>query len=401
MSVGGICFAADGFGGSAFLGGPSHSRIDALIALLSADVPVSVVATERIDLPAWTEPLALQRPDWHVVPRLSPLEPHLDRTLPARLCHWMRDVRLDSSFRRRLLALEPGVLWVEGHASHRMLAELRDWPARRRVMTLRGSPEQFTGRYRGEYELDRAVRELQVYDGIVAVSLRVGEMWRQLPGLEGKKLIYLPNCAREEEARLVRLKGRAAIRAELGWGPDQLVGVCPGTVQHRKGQDLIVEALRVLRSAYPGFRAVMVGGIHRGRGGEEVMAAAHGLGLGDRVDFAGHRPNALEYIHAADILLFPSREEAMPLAVLEAMALGTPIVASNVCGIPELVEDGTEALLFDHAEPARFAHQVERLLGDPGLRVRLATAAESKYDAVFARRHHMARYRAAVKELLS
>ena len=399
VSGGGVCFAADAFGGADFLGGPSYSRTDALVALLSGDFPVSVVSRECATLAGWTSQYKLSRPDWHVIPAARPLAPMLDRTLLSRAVRWCGDAIRDAHFRRRLSRLSPDVLWVEGHMAHRMLESLRDWPARQKVMTIRSSPEQFTGRYTGDHQLDRVLRELEGYDGVISVSSRVGEMWRALPELKGKKIICLPNCAREEDAAVIQQETRAATRARLGLPLDRVVGVCVGNIQFRKGQDLVVAYFDEVRRSLPEMMFVFVGNVMKGRGGGDVVEAAKKKAPDGEIIFTGHQHRSMDFIYAADFLACPSREEAMPLVVLEAMVLGTPVVASNVCGIPELLDDGTEGLLFDPADPEKLAALMIRIGRDAGLRGRLADAAGKKYRNVFAREHHMARYRAAVKEL--
>lgn len=100
-------------------------------------------------------------------------------------------------------------------------------------------------------------------------------------------------------------------------------------------------------------------------------------GADDRVVFVGGRPRAeaLGYLAAADVAVLPSAWENFPHAAVEALALGTPVVATRVGGVPEIVVDGKNGLLVEPNDAAAFAAALERLLDDDALRARLAVGA--------------------------
>jgi glycosyltransferase involved in cell wall biosynthesis len=100
------------------------------------------------------------------------------------------------------------------------------------------------------------------------------------------------------------------------------------------------------------------------------------LGLDGRVVFLGARPRdeALRYLAGADAALLSSDWENLPHAVVEALAVGTPVVATAVGGVPEVVQDGVNGLLVSPGSPDALAAAVARVLGDEALRSRLAAA---------------------------
>ncbi len=116
-----------------------------------------------------------------------------------------------------------------------------------------------------------------------------------------------------------------------------------------------------------------------GSGPEEasLRALAAELGLQDRVHFAGSLDrNAIAALYGqADLLLNPSLADNMPNSVLEAMASGVPVVSSHVGGLPYMLRDGETGLLVPPGEPAQLAAAAERLLTEPGLWERVASAA--------------------------
>jgi glycosyltransferase involved in cell wall biosynthesis len=143
-----------------------------------------------------------------------------------------------------------------------------------------------------------------------------------------------------------------------------------GRLIANKGPHLLVEALR---TAGPHVRATFLGDGPMRRGLEQRVAR---LGLGARVAFEGTvaGPDVAERLRAADVLVRPSLTEGLPLAVLEAMASGTCVLASAVPGNLDLVEDDVTGLLFRPGDPAHLARQLARLAADPALRLRLAAA---------------------------
>jgi len=153
-------------------------------------------------------------------------------------------------------------------------------------------------------------------------------------------------------------------------GPQPELLYLGGFADPAKGGQVLVEALPALLAAAPEARVSLAGP------GEPPGA------LPDRVRWLGWLdPAAKEAALAdADVFAMPSISEGMPVALLEAMAHGLPIVASAVGGIPEILEDGVDALLVDPGDPAGLAAALESLLLEPERRRRLAAAASASVD---------------------
>jgi glycosyltransferase involved in cell wall biosynthesis len=90
--------------------------------------------------------------------------------------------------------------------------------------------------------------------------------------------------------------------------------------------------------------------------------------------FVGRRASPSPFFRGADIFVLPTRGDAFGIVFLEAMAHGTPVVASAVGGVPEVVEDGVTGVLAPPGDPDAFAEAIGRLAGDPALRRRLGEA---------------------------
>ena len=107
------------------------------------------------------------------------------------------------------------------------------------------------------------------------------------------------------------------------------------------------------------------------------------LGIGDRVHFLGFRSDVADVLRAADLVVLPSLDEGLPLAVLEAMACAKPVVATPVGGVPEAVIDEVTGLLVPPNEPQRLASAVLRILNDRHLAQRMGNAARARVQAQF------------------
>lgn len=111
----------------------------------------------------------------------------------------------------------------------------------------------------------------------------------------------------------------------------------------------------------------------------------------DRVHFVGFRDDVQELLAGLDLLVAPSRREALSLTLIEAAAAGVPTVASRIGGIPEVILDGETGILVAPEDPASLARAIESLIRDPVLRARLASGARAGYEHDFtmdnARRH--------------
>ena len=101
------------------------------------------------------------------------------------------------------------------------------------------------------------------------------------------------------------------------------------------------------------------------------------------IQFLGRRSDIDDLLSAADFFVLPSDIEGLPMAILEAMAHGLPIVASNVGGIPEIIDDEREGLLFPAGDATALAFAIRRLASDPFLRRRLGDAARQRVSAQF------------------
>lgn len=141
-----------------------------------------------------------------------------------------------------------------------------------------------------------------------------------------------------------------------------------GRLTYQKNPLLFIEVMRIL--APEGFRAKVVGG---GKMEREVRHAVQKYCLEDKVELTGpltHR-QALEQISEVGAILFPSRWEGLPIACMEAMAMGIPVVAARVSGFPEIVRSGVSGILVDNPDPRAYADALRTVTADSEYRQRI------------------------------
>ncbi len=180
---------------------------------------------------------------------------------------------------------------------------------------------------------------------------------------------------------------RADVRRELGLAEDEVVWVMTALFEERKGHAVLAKA-----AASVPARFVFVGdGLERAK--IEAAFGPHGL-------FLGYRADSRDIIAAGDGFVLPSiHSEDMPLAILDAMALGKPVVSTRLAGIPEEVEDGVTGLLAEPGDAEGLADALMRLTKDAPLRARMGEAGRRRFAEKFDVAAMAAAYAALYREL--
>jgi glycosyltransferase involved in cell wall biosynthesis len=186
------------------------------------------------------------------------------------------------------------------------------------------------------------------------------------------------------------------VRAELGAGPDDLLVGVIGRIDPEKGIHHVVTALAAM--ARPRPRLAIIGAATRGpnRYISELTTAAR-TALGDDVRFVGTRTDVPDVLRALDVMVSAAASEPYGLAILEAMATGTPVVATAAGGAVELLEQGVTGILVPPGDPPALTSALERLAADRDLRMALAQRSRS---SVLARGLTEPRYAETIASLL-
>ena len=218
----------------------------------------------------------------------------------------------------------------------------------------------------------------------------------QAVGLGGVPFRLIPNGVDTNRFAPATTMERQTIRASLGFRPEEPIALFVGRLEPRKGVDLLLTAWARMASRSASPRLLIVG-----PGDPEVWAArAHALGIESVVSFLGGRDDVDRLYRSADLFVFPSRAEGCPNAVLEAMASGVPIVATNVAGNREaLGEDGRTGWLVPADDPGALADVVEMAAASPNVRREAGQAARAAAEERFAIHRVGAQYLSLYEEL--
>lgn len=188
---------------------------------------------------------------------------------------------------------------------------------------------------------------------------------------------------------------KAAVRERLGIDADTPVVINVGRQEFQKGQDTLLRAAAVLRDTVPGVRVFVAG--KEGNVTAELAALHRELALEDTVEFLGYRSDVPDLVTAADVFAFPSVYEGLGGAVIEAMALAKPVVASDIPVLAEVVSDGVSGVLTPAGDHGAFANAIAELLRDRAT----ATAMGQKGYAIFEARYRLDAVNEAMADLFA
>ncbi len=155
---------------------------------------------------------------------------------------------------------------------------------------------------------------------------------------------------------------REKIRQEFKISAEAIVLACIAFDAPVKGVDILLNAFSNVQEKFPKLHLIIVGVNEQS---SALPAQANALGLSDCVHWAGIRDQGWRILNAADIYVQPSRSEGLGLAIMEAMSLELPVVASRVGGIPEIVVDGKTGYLFSPEDIPDFAAAISKMLSSP------------------------------------
>lgn len=233
-------------------------------------------------------------------------------------------------------------------------------------------------------------------DAVTAVSAEVAASLASYPGT--------PEIVPNGVSTHADLDAAIRVRKELDLSEDAPLVVHVGNIRPHKGHRTLIEAADKLRELYPEAVVVSIG-VEKVLGHlDQLRLEASSRKLSNLV-FLGPRQDARDFISAADVLVNPSDVEGLPITILEAMAVGTPVVATSVGGVPEVISHQRTGLLVSPGDPDALAEQIAVLLGNPRQRDELSASAadlvaerygiehmvrtfEDLYKAVLNEQHH-------------
>jgi glycosyltransferase involved in cell wall biosynthesis len=249
------------------------------------------------------------------------------------------------------------------------------------------------GRLEAYYLLDRwALRRME---HVVAVSEDLYQHLVDDLRLPRSKCSLIENGI--DTQQYCRRVPAAEAKQRLGLDPQRLVLGAVGRLSREKGFDLLLRAFHDLLRTGADAELLLAGdGAERA----SLAALAAELGIADRVHLLGYRADTMALYEAMDLFVLSSLREGLPNVLLEAMALEVPAVATRICGVPRLVEDGINGILIDPNSVESLTEAFRRLADDPATRTQLGRAGRATVETRFSFARRMAKIKALYDTLL-
>ncbi len=153
-----------------------------------------------------------------------------------------------------------------------------------------------------------------------------------------------------------------------------------GGIEERKGLHILIDAIAAVKKTIPDIKLHIVGGVRKASYYNDLSNQIVNLGLQDSIVFRSHLSDSelmQEYSEAA-LFVLPSKEESLGVVLLEAMATGTPIVASSIGGIPDVIENGQSGYLVNYGDSQAMASSITKLLSNEKLRAKMGAKGKEK-----------------------
>jgi glycosyltransferase involved in cell wall biosynthesis len=212
----------------------------------------------------------------------------------------------------------------------------------------------------------------KITDKIVAVSEDVKEDIIRYDRIDPSKLQVIPNGIDVE--RFNPEKNTSNIRKEFPLEEDDIVIGFIGRIVPAKGLEYLLNALPYLKEEFKSIKLLIIG---EGSLVEKLKEKAKKNNIFDNILFTGVRRDIPEILASIDIFVMPSTAEGLPNSLLEAMAMGKPVVATEVGGIPELIKNGRSGLLVPPKNPEALATAIRDLISNDQLAAKMGQAARN------------------------
>ena len=216
--------------------------------------------------------------------------------------------------------------------------------------------------------------------GVICVSEDMNRKVQKLTGGRCKTTTFYSGVDTQQLKKKPAL--RAQFRKQHGWSDEHTVMLFIGHLIRAKGIYELLHIFANLQPHHPGLRLLLVGMAIEKR---PILKTIANRGIASHVTLTGgvDHQQVDGYLNAADLFVFPSWSEGLPNVVMEACALGLPVVASDVDGIPELIDPGKTGLLVPPRNEKKLEEAVVSLLASSPLRTRLGSAARTKMEREF------------------
>jgi glycosyltransferase involved in cell wall biosynthesis len=233
-------------------------------------------------------------------------------------------------------------------------------------------------------------------DRLIAVSNKVKSTYSKNFKVDSKKIGVIHNgvALPSKPLRSIEIE---KFKEELGLNPFLRTAICVGRLEKPKGHKFMIEAAHILAQKGMHLNFLIVGG---GTLENELGHLARSLGLQQNFIFTGYRSDVPNLIQSADYAVISSVREGFSVALLEFMAMGMPLVITDVGGNREAVTNDVSAIIVPPRDPQALAAGIERLIQQPALARKLGKAANKRYMQKFTKEQMLQQYELLYRQLV-
>lgn len=381
------------------VGGSSFSAIDVVTSLLHSHEEVGIISTSKEQHINILQNNAVKKPKWIRVKKNFLLteisKNNFLKGIIKYVVYGIEDLFIKNSNISKD-EFNPKLIFVNSIGGNEIFMRFSELANSKSVLIVRESPNFFNNT---PSVLKESIRILQHHPYIVFVSSRTQEAWVSLCRIEKSRTFHIPNCCNEEKVLEIIKGPKTQMKNILGFNQDEITVACIANVQYRKGQDIIIKYLDQIIRTIPKIKILFFGKEIRPFT-ESLKKQIKQYKLEKYVSFLGHRNDVLDIIYASDILLLPSRSEALPRVILEAMALKTLVIASDVDGIPEMIDNGETGYLFSIQKQEEIIDCFRSYINDKERNQLIVSNANNKYWSDFNRQNQINKYIHLINKLI-
>jgi glycosyltransferase involved in cell wall biosynthesis len=221
-------------------------------------------------------------------------------------------------------------------------------------------------------------------DRVCCNSIAVAEALKRVKADAGKEISIIPNGI-----EILPVSDTRGLRDSLGISPDEFVFICVSRLRREKGHATLLDAAAKLKDYDKELKILMAGD---GPEQKNLERQAERLGITGMLKFCGHRDDVRELLAIADAAIFLSENEGFSNAVLEAMAAAKAVIATDIEGNSETIENGVDGLLVPAGNPEATAAAMNKMMDDGTLREALGNRAKEKVKSEFSVRREIDSY---------
>jgi glycosyltransferase involved in cell wall biosynthesis len=234
-------------------------------------------------------------------------------------------------------------------------------------------------------------------NGFIAVSDDVKQAMINIIGPIGHKITVI--CNGVDTSRYPQMVDKTQVRAELGLSPNAQLIIVVATLKEQKGHRYLIDAMTSIAPRYPDVHVICVGD---GSLRPALQSQLQNLNLTSQIHLLGNRYDIPRLLAASDLFVLPSLWEGLSMALLEAMATGLPIIATEVSGTAQVMIPDQTGLLVPPGDSSQLVQAIEQLITDPARATAMGAAAKQRVAETFSARKqaelHLALYRHLLQE---